>query len=163
MKSPKHTSEISKTQQTINWFVQMGYSLDIDPVAINRFINKTLSEEETSQEDKAQVAAQLTALMEGTKAGDDMNAELERILGISRVRKRQFDPRTAKPATPEWHVVAQYRLGLKLRVDAIEEFMEEFGYKDRTAQRYVDELTPRVDEAIKANPDYYEKYRQNLK
>ena len=163
MKPPKRTSEISKTQQRIDWFVQMGYAPDIDPEAINRFIYSTFSEEDICQEDKAQVAALLSALMEGIRAGDDMNVELQRILDISKLRTRIFDPKTAKPATPEWHVVVRFVLGEISRVDAIEEFMEELGYKDRTAQRYVDELTPRVDEAIKANPDYYEKYRQNLK
>jgi hypothetical protein len=163
MKLPKQISEKSKTQKVIDLHVEIGYAADIDPEAINRFIYRTFGEETVDHKDALQVASLLTALMEGTRAGDDMSVELQRILDIKKNRKRKFDPKTAKPATLEWHVVVQYRLGLKRRVDAIEEFMDEFGYKDRTAQRYVDELTPRVDEAIKANPDYYEKYRQNLK
>ena len=161
MKPPKRTSEISKTQQVIDWFVQMGYAPDIDPEAINRFIYSTFSEEDICQEDKAQVAALLSALMEGIRAGDDMNVELQRILDISKLRKRKFDPKTAKPATLEWHVVVQYVLGIIRRIDAIEVFMDEFGYEDRTAQRYVDELKPRVEEAIKIYREYYENYRQN--
>ena len=163
MNPPNRTSEKSKTQQIIDLHVKIGYAQDIDPAAIDRFIYRTFGEEVVDHEDTLQIASLLTALKEGTRAGDDMSVELQRILDIKKVRKTKFDPRTAKLATPECHVVTQYVLGIIRWVDAKKEFVEEFGYGDRTADRYIKELKPRIEKAIKANPDYYEKYRQNFK
>ena len=87
-----------------------------------------------------------------------MSVELQRILGIKKLRKTKFDPKTAKPATLEWHVVMRFVLGEIKRVDAIREFIEELGYKEHSAERYVDQLKPRVEEFIKTNPEYVENY-----
>jgi len=160
MKPPKRTSEISKTQKVIDLHVKIGYAPDIDPEAIKRFIYGTFGEETVDHKDALQVASLLTALTEGTRAGDDMSVELQRILGISKIRKRKFDPKTAKPATPEWHVVVLYVLGEIRWVDAKATFMDEFGYEKTTAERYIRELKPRVKAAIEANPRNYDNYLQ---
>ncbi|KAA9130323.1 hypothetical protein F3N42_13375 [Marinihelvus fidelis] len=142
----------SRSQEMIKWMVENGYSPKLEREAIERFIDGTLKEEVVRHEDALQVAVLLAALVQGTKAGDDMNVELRQILQLRKDSsgKFNFDPKTEYPGTLAYEIVKQHLRGEIKRVEAVERFaMEVFGDKSdfpdtRTIERWIDVMKPRV-------------------
>jgi hypothetical protein len=140
----------------IEWLVQNGYSPEIDPKAIQRFIDTTFKQESTDQGDTAQAAVLLAALAEGTKTGDDMNVELRQILHLRKnsAGKFNFDPKKAYPGSLAYDIVNRHLCGEIKRVEAVDEFVSKlFKHKkdppdSRTIERWIDVMKPRVKKDI---------------
>ena len=140
----------------IEWFVQNGFLPGIDPKAIQRFIDTTFKGEYTNEGDTAQAAVLFAALMEGTRAGDDMNVELRQILHLRKnsAGKFNFDPKTAYPGSLAYDIVKQHLCGEIKRVEAIEKFeLEIFQHEEeppgsRQIERWIDVMKPRVKSDI---------------
>ena len=140
----------------IEWLVQNGYSPEIDPKAIQRFIDATFKQESTDQGDTAQAAVLLAALAEGTKTGDDMNVELRQILHLRKnsAGKFNFDPKKAYPGSLAYDIVNRHLCGEITRVKAVNEFLSKiFKYEEkspdaRTVERWIDVMKPRVKKDI---------------
>jgi hypothetical protein len=146
----------SRTQGMIEWLVQNGYSPEIDPKAIQRFIDTTFKQESTDQGDTAQAAVLLAALAEGTKTGDDMNVELRQILHLRKnsAGKFNFDPKKAYPGSLAYDIVNRHLCGEIKRVEAVEEFVSKLFKHEtdppdsRTIERWIDVMKPRIKKDI---------------
>jgi len=142
----------SRTQEMIEWLVENGYTPEIKPEGINRFIDGTMKNEYVCHEDALQVASLLAAVMDGIRAGDDMNVQLRQILHLRKdsAGKFKFDPKTAYPGSLAYDIVRQHLNGEIKRVEAIEKFvMEVFEHEEelpdsRTVERWIDAMKPRV-------------------
>jgi hypothetical protein len=152
----------------IEWLVQNGYSPEIDPKAIQRFIDTTFKQESTDQGDTAQAAVLLAALAEGTKTGDDMNVELRQILHLRKnsAGKFNFDPKKAFPGSLAYDIVKQHVGGEITRVKAVEKFVSEvFKHEEeppdpRTIERWIDAMKLRVKkdiERLERDGDFFER------
>ena len=108
----------------IAWMVEHGYTPEIKPEGINRFIDGIIKDECVHHADELQAAVLLAALAEGIRAGDDMNVELRQILHLRKnsAGKFNFDPKTAYPGSIAYDIVNRHLRGEIKRFEAVEEF-----------------------------------------
>lgn len=152
----------------IQWLVENGYTPEIKPEAIGRFIDGTLENEFVQHEDALQVAALLAAMMDGVRKGDDMNVELRQILHLRKTSagKFNFNPKTAYPGSSAYKIVEQYVRGEIKRVDALKMLaLEVIGdeYRiadDRQIQRWISVMKPRVEKDVDRIKDVQESWNK---
>ena len=163
----------SRTQEMIEWLVEEGYTPEIKPEAIHRFIDGTMKDEYVRHEDALQVAALLAAVMGGIKQGDDLNVQLRQILHMRKTSsgKFNFDPETAYPGSSAYDIVKQYVRGEIKRVEAIKKFeLEVIRNKYRFAEnrqieRWIAIMKPRVEKDVKrleAIQESWEIFRKDI-
>lgn len=152
----------------IQWLVENGYTPEIRPEAIGRFIDGTMRNEFVSHEDALQVAALIAALMDGVRKGDDMNVQLRQILHLrkSSAGRYNFDPKSAYPGSCAYKIVEQYVRGEIKLVEARRRFeLEVIGdeYRstdDRQIQRWIAVMKPRVEKDVERIKDVQESWNK---
>lgn len=152
----------------IQWMVENGYTPEIKPEAIGRFIDGTIKNEFVQHEDALQVAALLAAMMDGVRHGDDMNVQLRQILQLRKNSKGKynFDPNTAYPGSTAYEIVKQYVSGEIKLVEARRKFEQEIigeehrTTDDRQIQRWIAVMKPRVEKDIARNKEAHESWNR---
>lgn len=157
----------------IEWLVENGYTPEIKPEAISRFIHGTMKDEYVRHEDTLQVAALLAAIKDGIKKGDDLNVQLRQILHMRKTSsgKFNFDPETAYPGSKPYDIVEQYVRGEIKRIEALEKFeLEVIGNKYRFAEnrqieRWIAVMKPRVEkdvERLEGIRESWDKFKKDI-
>lgn len=163
----------SRTQEMIAWLVENGYTPEIKPEAIHRFIAGTMKNEYVPHEDALQVAALLAALMDGVRSGDNMNAQLRQILQLRKKSsgRYKFNPETAYPGSEAYEIVAQYVRDEIKHVEAIRKFEievigDEYRFaENRQIERWIAIMKPRVENDVKrleAIQESWEKFKNDV-
>ena len=140
----------------IEWLVENGYTPEIKPDAIGRFIHSTMKDEYVHHEDALQVAALLAAVMDGIRKGDDINVQLRQILHLRKdsAGKFNFNPNTAYPGSLAHDIVKQYIRGEIKHFEAVDKFtFEIFEHEEefpdaRQIERWIAVMKPRVKKDI---------------
>ena len=131
---------------------------EIDPAAIERFFLNTINGETADPADAMQAAVMLWAIRRGVRAGDDMNVELHRLLGIKQAKYKMFDPDAAFIDSPAFHIVLEYVRGNIRHVDAKEQFAKKVcSASDRSIESWIAAIKPRA----KAIHDLEKSFRKN--
>lgn len=138
----------SRTQEVIKFLVENGHSPEIEPEAIDRFIDGTMKDEYVHHVDALQTAALLVGLINGVKAGDDMGVQLRQILKIRKDKKSRFNPSTVHPESVIWAIMERRERGEITTGDAIEEIKKQIPASKRQIQNWIKVMAPRVKDSV---------------
>jgi len=144
----------------IEWLVENGYAPEIQPEAINRFIDGTLKDEYVRHEDALQVAALLVGLINGIKAGDDMGVQLRQILKLRKDKVSRFDPMTVHPESEIWTIMKGYVRGEITHGDAVEKIKQHKPASKRHIQGWMKVMKPKVKESLDSAASIEEFFKQ---
>jgi hypothetical protein len=150
---------MSTTRKTI----EMMLKREIDPEALERFVNDVTHRRPVDHDDAMEAAVLIVALRVGAQAGDNMTSEIRKLFRAPKLNKGKYDFRPADAAidSPAFNIVIRHiRDKKKFPIEkAVEEFTWYVAEADvKTIKGWIEIIEPRAKEHLRQEAELKSKY-----